>query len=168
MEVAINIKFNTLPSKCQCYPHVETSQLICTANQLTGFYMRATLTINGLMITLVESYELLHSGFFFCLHRNLKRSQTALIFQSQQGKNHSNTYICSKLIMKTTKRYQWSRPRVLLLTFNRFHKLFWWFNSWLWPSKYWLGCYTHWAHDLSWQYRRSHDVLDAMWTFYVR
>ena len=29
-------------------PHIETSQLICTANQLTGFYMRATLVLNGL------------------------------------------------------------------------------------------------------------------------
>ena len=28
--------------------HIETSQLICCANQLTGFYMRATLTFNGL------------------------------------------------------------------------------------------------------------------------
>ena len=28
--------------------HVETSQLICTANQLTGFYVRATLALNGL------------------------------------------------------------------------------------------------------------------------
>ena len=31
--------------KCQCWPHIETSQLIWTANQLTGFYMRA---LNGL------------------------------------------------------------------------------------------------------------------------
>ena len=36
------------PIKCQCCPHIETSQLICTANQLTGFYMRATLAFNGL------------------------------------------------------------------------------------------------------------------------
>ena len=34
--------------KCQCCSHIETSQLICTANQLTGFYMRATLAFNGL------------------------------------------------------------------------------------------------------------------------
>ena len=27
------------PIKRQCCPHIETSQLICTANQLTGFYM---------------------------------------------------------------------------------------------------------------------------------
>ena len=31
-----------------CCPHIETSQLICTANQLTGFYMRATLALNEL------------------------------------------------------------------------------------------------------------------------
>ena len=35
---------------CQCCPHhIETSQLIWTANQLTDFYMRATLALNGLL-----------------------------------------------------------------------------------------------------------------------
>ena len=28
---------------------METSQLICVANQLTGFYIRATLAFNGLI-----------------------------------------------------------------------------------------------------------------------
>ena len=37
------------PIKCQCCPHIENSQLICTANQLTGFFMRATLAFNGLI-----------------------------------------------------------------------------------------------------------------------
>ena len=37
------------PIKCQCCPHVENSQLICCANQLTGFYMRATLALSGLI-----------------------------------------------------------------------------------------------------------------------
>ena len=37
------------PIKCQCCPHIETSQLICTANQLAGFYMRITLALNGLI-----------------------------------------------------------------------------------------------------------------------
>ena len=32
----------------QFCPNIETSQLICCANRLTGFYMRATLTLNGL------------------------------------------------------------------------------------------------------------------------
>ena len=34
--------------KCQCCHHIETSQLTCIANQLTGFYMRATLAFKGL------------------------------------------------------------------------------------------------------------------------
>ena len=29
--------------------HVETSELICSANQLTGFYIRATLALDGLI-----------------------------------------------------------------------------------------------------------------------
>ena len=58
MDVAINRKFDTLPIKCQCYPHVETSQLICTANQLNGFYMRATLTLSGLMSRVNEVHTL--------------------------------------------------------------------------------------------------------------
>ena len=33
--------------KYQCCPHIETIQLICCANQLTGFYMGATLAFNG-------------------------------------------------------------------------------------------------------------------------
>ena len=35
------------PIKCQCCHHKETSQLICTASQLTGFYMRARLRLMG-------------------------------------------------------------------------------------------------------------------------
>ena len=37
------------PIKCQCCPHIETSQLICFANQLTAFSMRATLVLDGLI-----------------------------------------------------------------------------------------------------------------------
>ena len=40
--------------KCQCCPHIETNQLICTANQLTGFYMRTELALNGLKISSVN------------------------------------------------------------------------------------------------------------------
>ena len=32
--------------KCQSYHHKETSQLICFANQLTGFFMMATVGLN--------------------------------------------------------------------------------------------------------------------------
>ena len=41
------------PIKYQCCPHIETSQLICCANQLTGFYMSATLTLNGLKAIII-------------------------------------------------------------------------------------------------------------------
>ena len=37
----------------QCCPHIETSQLIYCANQLIGFYMRATLALNGLSYLLL-------------------------------------------------------------------------------------------------------------------
>ena len=36
--------------KQSCH-HIETSRLICSANQLTGFYMMATLAFNELMNT---------------------------------------------------------------------------------------------------------------------
>ena len=36
------------PFNDQCPSHLETSQLICRANQLTSFYMRGTLVAKGL------------------------------------------------------------------------------------------------------------------------
>ena len=44
----VSLKCPVRPIKRQCCPHIETSQLICTANHLTGFYMSATLAFNGL------------------------------------------------------------------------------------------------------------------------
>ena len=38
-----------LTEKSYSPSHIETSQLICSANQLAGFYMRATLALNGLI-----------------------------------------------------------------------------------------------------------------------
>ena len=43
--------------KCHCCLHIETSQLICSTNQLTGFCMRATLVFNGLMSRFVVSMK---------------------------------------------------------------------------------------------------------------
>ena len=40
--------FRFEPIKYHCYPHIGTNQLICTANQLTCFNIRATLAFNGL------------------------------------------------------------------------------------------------------------------------
>ena len=43
----------------ECCTHVETSPLTCTANQLTGFYTRERLALNGLSFCL--SYLLLNN-----------------------------------------------------------------------------------------------------------
>ena len=37
-------------------PSLEISQLICCANQLTGFYIRAALALNGLMLGLLSKF----------------------------------------------------------------------------------------------------------------
>ena len=42
--------FHLITNSFQCCPHIETSQLICLANQLTDCYMRATLAFNGLKL----------------------------------------------------------------------------------------------------------------------
>ena len=52
--------------KCQCCPHIETSQLTCSANQLTGLYMRPTLAFNGLRTFPNESVI-----YRFCYSQNL-------------------------------------------------------------------------------------------------
>ena len=53
--------------KCQCCPHIETSQLIYTARQLTGFYMRATLTLNGLIKLIDKSKN--HPPFLYLKYK---------------------------------------------------------------------------------------------------
>ena len=47
-------------SKCQCCPHIETSQLIFRANQLSSFYMSATLALNGLRVLHIPSGKMNH------------------------------------------------------------------------------------------------------------
>ena len=51
----------------QCPSHIETSELIFSANQLTGFYMRGTLVVKGL-----NQSKLAESGnfFWFSLFKN--------------------------------------------------------------------------------------------------
>ena len=51
MKANIFLNFLNLyePFNDQCSHHIETSQLICSASQLTGFYMMGTLVIKGLI-----------------------------------------------------------------------------------------------------------------------
>ena len=44
-----NITITKTNNYDQCSSHIETNQLVCSANQLTGFYMRGTLVVKGLI-----------------------------------------------------------------------------------------------------------------------
>ena len=44
----------TLLFNDQCPSHIETSQLICRANQLTGFYMTGTLVVKRLNVPMTK------------------------------------------------------------------------------------------------------------------
>ena len=50
-----NYQFNQLSASVAV---IETSQLICCASQLTGFYMRATLALNGLSTILKRKMQI--------------------------------------------------------------------------------------------------------------
>ena len=48
--------YSVLTHQHQSYCYKETSQLICRANQLTGFYMMATLAFNKFINTTMHNY----------------------------------------------------------------------------------------------------------------
>ena len=50
-QLVCRIDICVYPIKCQCCAYIKTSQLICTANQLTCFNMSATLALNVLHLT---------------------------------------------------------------------------------------------------------------------
>ena len=47
-EVEKPTRTSSQPFNGQYLCHIKTSQLICRANQLTGFFVRGTLTVKGL------------------------------------------------------------------------------------------------------------------------
>ena len=51
LEVKPETTHLTQTIKCQCCHHIETSRVVCSANQLTGFYVMATLVFNWLKRT---------------------------------------------------------------------------------------------------------------------
>ena len=61
----------------QCSHHIETSQLICGANQLTGFYMMGTLVDKGLRLFTVICFLLIFTFYIqtrkkFCQQNRIK------------------------------------------------------------------------------------------------
>ena len=82
------LKFKAVYMKLVC-AHKETSQLICSKNQLTGFYIRTSLLVNrlkrirGMLRRFPSAFILVEVGFniFFgrfcwCNYRILKKKRT--------------------------------------------------------------------------------------------
>ena len=68
------------------FPHIETSQLICCANQLTDFHMRATLVFNGLNsskiklpINALKARQTISAGILKKARTTLKSSQKQIV-----------------------------------------------------------------------------------------
>ena len=98
--------------KCQCCRHIETSQLICTANQLTGFYMRATLALNGLIIC--ECFKIRFKNSNLISHIfSVKTVIYLLQFNNRNTRTRCKIY--SKLTIKTPERRQAIHARYFYL-----------------------------------------------------
>ena len=54
--------------KRPCYHYIETRQLICIANQSTGFYVMATLAFNELKLCIQIRFKLFESISFISYH----------------------------------------------------------------------------------------------------
>ena len=90
-----------------CCSPIETSQLICTANYLTGFYMRATQAINGLK----EKYGITDDVEYRRCHRIFKQS----------NRNRPQTVICKatkyKNKQKILKNARYLKDTVIYIDF---------------------------------------------------
>ena len=62
------------PMNCQrCCCHMETSQMICTVDWLTGFCVEETLTVNGIISAILHNFPERHSALPKKEKKSLKR-----------------------------------------------------------------------------------------------
>ena len=132
------------PIKCQCCPHIETSQLIYCANQLTGFYMRATLALNGLKANLPMQMQLhnLHilkkESLFWYLYFDNYADLTLVKLECIYGLDANAIYYCKSQnrCYKKTKPAKFSEKQKFLppdmhtrtIYCQRFHNLLTYLN----------------------------------------
>ena len=103
------------PIKCQCCPHIETRQLICTANQLTGFYMWVTQALNGLKLA---KSNISHSPSLVpCWFHPTSQHR----FENSQGKRKIRVIsekieFCPKMITTVSRRWYilWSQSKLFI------------------------------------------------------
>ena len=64
----------------QCFPHVETSQMICSANHFTGFYLRRSQVVDELTIKTLDinTLDFFISNLGLCLELGLLNSETEI------------------------------------------------------------------------------------------
>ena len=82
-----------LPSNGQCTHHIETSQLICSANELTGFYRIGSLVVKGLRIAECHIVYVPYTQFLIFYTKNDHLIDHLDIFEME--------YFVSFLLLKT-------------------------------------------------------------------
>ena len=101
------------PIKHQCCPHIEISQLICYANQLTGFYMRATLAFNGLISHSIIFSDIKHKNIILTMW---KRKVKKLQLQTSLGNRKNRCREKENLLVREAYfRIAWPKRGELLL-----------------------------------------------------
>ena len=97
--------------------HTETSQLICSSNQMTGFYMTTTLVFNVLMKN--------HGGGFFIYHGHCQVFELTHLSSNPDKEfllkeKDRNSYPLDKDLYSANNKYSWgtfkNNVQVLLLT----------------------------------------------------
>ena len=102
------------PIDNHCFSHIDSSQSICRANQLSGFYIRGTLVVNWLKLSfsvwLVYILRLLSAHFMplisFYTPRKHQKTSDLLMFSGG------------------IKRYQWHEMSYIFLLEKQFLKRF--------------------------------------------
>ena len=135
--------------KCQCCPHIEISQLICYANQLTGFYMRATLAINGLInfFSTWNHQEIIHckklTVFQLVTSHVLCSCFLSLIFLKTLAFAFSEGAAGSIKSFKNQSRYMFFRATEDKFVYTIVHLKLSFVHTWT-PPCYLLWTYLHW------------------------
>ena len=138
-----------------CSPHIETSQLICKANQVTGFYMRGKLDGNRLSRGKVFIFRFWKDDFFlFCVSEVKSKTGNA----KAKTASVSNSRICNfvfslqstnELITKTSKVVYDETFLPVTFSFLKKSSCFW----------FWLISVQRSSFHSPWKHQENTEVL---------
>ena len=89
----------------QCYYHIETSQLICRANQLTGFYMMGTLVL--VKRTMTFPYLKMKRSKFVIL--SIQKLDSHVVFLGYTNLRFFSSVKCYSLGMASFLPFNWRK-----------------------------------------------------------